>query len=241
MVGPISDAVYYVGGSWSHNSYGQWADAGRSWGQQSYNGNTGREWGRDGCDDSQDVGGSWWHGSRGTYGEAGRYWGWDAQDIYRQTEDGASLFFDTSDVLPGAQIDGLDVISPDEILLSFSEPTFVHGLGCVDDSDIVLFKATSLGENTAGSFEMYFDGSDVGLCSSNDDVDGFSLLDDGSLLLSTTGRSFVDGVGYVSNEDILKFIPTSLGPIDEGKLQDVFRWQRRRSRLLQPLAKRRTP
>lgn len=224
VVGPLSDAVYYVGGSWSYNSYGQWGDAGRSWGQQShdYYGNTGRCWGRDGCDDCRDAGGSWWHGSRDTDGNAGRYWGWEAQDIYRQTEDGVSLFFDTSDVLPRAQIDGLDVIAPDEILLSFSERTFIQGLGCVDDSDIVLLKATSLGENTAGSFQMYFDGSDVGLCSSDDDVDGFSLLDDGSLLLSTTGHAFVDGVGYFSSEDILQFMPTSLGQSTKGSFEMYF-------------------
>ncbi len=155
-------------------------------------------------------------------GNAGRYWGPGSRDIYRQTEDGTSLFFDGSDVLPWSQIDGIDVISPNEILLSFSNRTFVHGLGNVEDSDIVLFTATSLGESTAGNFEMYFDGSDVGLRSFNEGVDGFSLLDDGSLLLSTTGSFYVSGPGSFHDEDVMKFKPTSLGHQTAGSFEMYF-------------------
>ena len=36
-------------------------------------------------------------------------------------------------------------------------------VGVVEGRDIVRFVPTSLGETTAGSFEMYFDGSDVNL------------------------------------------------------------------------------
>ncbi len=144
------------------------------------------------------------------------------RDIYQQTEDGVSLLFDGSDVLAFGKIDGLDVIAVDEILLSFKTKTYVSGLGVVDDSDIVLFKATSLGEDTAGSFEMYFDGSDVGLTSSGEDVDGFALAEDGSLVLSTRKGASVDGVGAVRDEDLLMFTPTSLGEDTAGSFELYF-------------------
>ena len=34
-------------------------------------------------------------------------------------------------------------------------------VGAVSDSDIISFMATSLGNNTSGNFELYFDGSYV--------------------------------------------------------------------------------
>ena len=156
-------------------------------------------------------------------GGAGRYAGLNSRDIYRQTEDGVSLFFDGSDVqIRWAQIDGLDVIAADEILLSFDKRTYLPGLGSVDESDIVLFKASSLGEHTAGRFEMYFDGSDVGLRSYRKDVDGFSLAKDGSLLLSMSGDSMVKDVGWVADEDVLMFKPTSLGRTTAGSFEMYF-------------------
>ena len=105
---------------------------------------------------------------------------------------------------------------------SFNTRTFVPGLGCVDDSDIVQFKATSLGEDTAGSFEMYFDGSDVGLRSFREDFDGFSLAEDGSLLLSTKGNSYIKGIGRVGDEDVLMFKSTSLGEATAGSFEMYF-------------------
>ena len=155
-------------------------------------------------------------------GGSGFFSGQSPRDVYQLTEDGARLLFDGSDVLRFGTIDGLDVIAADEILLSFATKTYIRGLGFVDDSDIVLFKATSLGENTEGSFEMYFDGSDVGLTSFGEDVDGFSLAEDGSLLLSTRGRASVEGVSKVRDEDVLIFRPASLGEETAGDFEMYF-------------------
>ena len=52
-------------------------------------------------------------------GGTGRFCWHGSGDVYRQTEDGASLFFDGSDVLRWSQTGGLDVIAADEILLLF--------------------------------------------------------------------------------------------------------------------------
>lgn len=99
-----------------------------------------------------------------------------------------NLLFDGSDLgLAGVTIDAFDVISETEILLSFTNPINIAGFGNVDDSDIVKFNATSLGDNTTGTFEKFFDGSDVGLSLSGEDIDGVTLREDGTLLFSTSG------------------------------------------------------
>ena len=124
--------------------------------------------------------------------------------------------FDGSDVgLTAASIDAIDIISANEILLSFGNKVNITGLGQVDDSDIVKFKATSLGETTAGTFEMVLDGSDVGLTTGSEDIDALTRLSDGSLLVSTAGKARVPGV-TAEGEDILRFSPTTLGNETSG-------------------------
>ncbi|MEM9482966.1 MAG: hypothetical protein AAGA83_04665, partial [Cyanobacteria bacterium P01_F01_bin.116] len=142
------------------------------------------------------------------------------QDVVQFDGTDFSVLFDGSDVgLPNSndyEINALDLISPNQLLLSFDEGgLFLPGLGIVDDSDVVLFTATSLGENTAGSFSLYFDGSDVGLSSNGEDIDGITSLSDGTLLISTTGNVNVPGVSR-NDEDILQFTPTSLGTNTAG-------------------------
>ncbi len=102
-----------------------------------------------------------------------------------------AMYFDGSDVgVGGFAISAFAIVDSDEILMSFSASGSVPGIGTVDDSDIVKFTATSLGDVTAGSFDLYFDGSDVGLTRSGEDIDALELLPNGHLLIST-----VDGLG----------------------------------------------
>ncbi len=130
-----------------------------------------------------------------------------------------SLYFDGSDVLgtTGFTLDAFTIMSPTEILMSFTSSGTVPGVsGTVADEDIVRFTATSLGATTAGTFSLYFDGSDVGLASSSDeDVDAIELLPDGRLLVSTVGAVGVTGVSG-QDEDLLAFTPTSLGATTAG-------------------------
>ena len=128
-----------------------------------------------------------------------------------------SRYFDGSDVgLSGLKLDAFAVISSDEILISFTNAGSVPGIaGTVDDSDIVLFTATSLGESTAGSFSLYFDGSDVGLSKRGEDIDAIELLENGHLLISTQGGLSVSGASG-KDEDILEFTPRSLGASTTG-------------------------
>ena len=130
---------------------------------------------------------------------------------------GFSRYFDGSDVgVGGFKLDAFAVISADEILMSFTGAGSVPGVaGTVSDSDIVLFTATSLGETTAGSFSLYFDGSDVGLSKRSEDIDAIELLENGHLLISTLGGVSVSGAAG-RDEDILEFTPTSLGANTAG-------------------------
>ena len=134
-----------------------------------------------------------------------------------------SLYFDGSDVGLGSfRMDGFAIISSREILMSFTSSGSVPGVsGTVDDSDIVKFTSTSLGTSTAGSFELYFDGSDVSLTRSGEDIDGIELLPDGRLLISTKGSFSVSGLSG-KDEDISAFTPTSLGTNTAGSFELYF-------------------
>jgi hypothetical protein len=134
-----------------------------------------------------------------------------------------SLAFDGSDVgLSSLRIDAFSFLDATRLLLSFDAPGAVPGIaGTTDDSDIVLFTSTSPGTNTAGSFSLYFDGSDVGLTTFMEDVDALERLPNGHLLISTRNTVDVTGVS-AEDEDLLEFIPTQLGSVTSGTFSLYF-------------------
>ncbi|MCP4944176.1 MAG: hypothetical protein GY924_19650, partial [Planctomycetaceae bacterium] len=88
-------------------------------------------------------------------------------------------------------------------------------------SDIVRFVPTTLGTDTSGSFEMYFDGSDVGLSSNGEDLDAIGFAPDGRLLISTVGSFKVPGVSG-KDTDLFAFSPTGLGVNTNGTWSMYF-------------------
>ncbi len=70
----------------------------------------------------------------------------------------------------------------------------------VDDSDVVRFTPTSLGSTTAGTFSLYFDGSDVGLTANGEDVDGVTVHPDGRLIVSTQGGFSGTGASWADDD-----------------------------------------
>jgi hypothetical protein len=95
----------------------------------------------------------------------------------------------------------------------------------VDDSDIVRFIPSfpaSLGPDTAGTFEWYFDGSDVDLTTDAEDIDALTVLSDGGLVVSTVGQPTVPGVSGGMDEDLLLFTPTD--PAGVGDDSTVGTW-----------------
>lgn len=135
------------------------------------------------------------------------------------------LIWDGSDVKVKGDLDDFALLADGSLLLSFENPTAVAGIsGKVDDSDLVRFVPTTLGQSTAGRFELYFDGSDVGLTTNNEDIDAFAQLADGALLISTRGSASVTGATG-GNADLLRFAPTSLGANTAGSWSLYFRGQ----------------
>jgi hypothetical protein len=126
------------------------------------------------------------------------------------------LYFDGSDVgLSNADVDAFALLPDGSLLFSFITETAVPGIGKVDDSDIVRFVPSSLGPTTAGTFQMYFDGSDVGLTENGEDIDALTVLKDGRLIVSTTGNYSVANLAG-GNTDLLAFTPRSLGADTAG-------------------------
>ena len=99
--------------------------------------------------------------------------------------------------------------------MSFDTDFTLTGFGAVDDSDILRFTPTSTGSTTAGTWSWYFDGSDVGLSGTAEDVDALDVLPDGRLLISTLDNVSVTGASG-ADEDLLAFTPTALGATTSG-------------------------
>ena len=136
----------------------------------------------------------------------------DAEDIVRfNGKDRFDILFDGSELgINRASIDAFDIISDSEILMSFNRGVRLEGLGRIDDSDVVKFTATSLGEGaTAGQFEMFLKGRDIGLTRGQEDIDALTGLADGSLLFSTSGRARLSNGLQFADEDIIRYDPAS--------------------------------
>ena len=56
------------------------------------------------------------------------------------------------------------------------------------DEDLLRFTPTALGTTTAGTWELYFDGSAVGLAASSEDIGAATVDDLGKLYLVTKGK-----------------------------------------------------
>jgi hypothetical protein len=127
-----------------------------------------------------------------------------------------TLFFDGSDVgLAQNNIDAFHIRPDGSLLFSTAKPFKPAGLSKFDDSDVLYFDPHSVGEETAGTFALHFDGSDVGLTTSGERIGGLVELPDGRLLISTYGSAAVPGV-KAKDEDILLFSPASLGAETSG-------------------------
>ncbi|MEZ4616907.1 MAG: hypothetical protein R2867_15575 [Caldilineaceae bacterium] len=131
--------------------------------------------------------------------------------------DTATLYFDASDVgIISQDINAFYLEDDGSLLFSLDRNKTLPGISEeVDDSDVVRFIPTSLGETTAGSFVLYFDGSDVELTTTGEDIDALSRTPDGRLVISLLGAYAVTGATG-DDEDLLVFNATSLGENTTG-------------------------
>jgi hypothetical protein len=145
----------------------------------------------------------------------------DDEDIVQFNGSSWSLSFDGSDVGTSAvDLSAFSFLDSDSLLMSFSTAVTLNGIA-VAPQDVVRFDATSLGNTTAGTFSMYFDGSDVGLTSAAGYIDSLDRLSDGRLLISMT-NSFSTGTLSANDTDIAAFTPTSLGNTTSGTWSKYF-------------------
>ncbi len=132
------------------------------------------------------------------------------------------FFFDGSDVALSANGEDIDAIATTEDgrLLVSTVGRFAGAGANGADEDLMLFTG-SLGAATLGSFERFFDGSDVGLGGKGaTDVDAAGLTASGTLLLSIVKDATIEG-SVVGDEDVLEFSPASLGTATSGTF-DLF-------------------
>lgn len=132
--------------------------------------------------------------------------------------------FDGSDVgltasfSDAEDVDALFFLSDGSMLVSTRGAFSVAGVTGAN-ADLIRFTATSWGATTAGVWSMYFDGSDVGLSSTSENVDGLcvdeALTPYPDIYLSTNGSFWVSDLAG-QNEDIFIFQPTALGSTTTG-------------------------
>ena len=131
-----------------------------------------------------------------------------------------TFHFDGSDVgLAGdanRAIRSVSALSNGSLVFATFGSSSISGVGSFKAHDLLRFTPTSLGDVTAGSWSMHFDGSDVGLShNSQEPLDGAQILSDGRIMISTRGNISVPGYSG-SRNDIVEFTPTSLGSATAG-------------------------
>lgn len=135
-----------------------------------------------------------------------------------------SFHFDGSDVgltTDAEDIDAIAVATDGKLVISTLGNPSVTGLSSLADEDLIKFTATSLGATTAGTWSYHFDGSDVALTASGENIDACNILSGGIHTFSTTGNFSVSGASG-GKEDLFDFFPTSLGTNTAGSFAMFF-------------------
>lgn len=122
---------------------------------------------------------------------------------------GWSMYFDGSDVGLTKNVSAFEIQNDNSILLSLAAGQTVSGAGAVVPHDVLRFVPTSTGLNTGGSFQLWVDGSNVGLTTAAEKIDALGLTADGRIAISTSGAPAVAGPGgstlKAADEDALGF------------------------------------
>jgi FG-GAP repeat len=138
----------------------------------------------------------------------------DEDILVYDSKDGTwSMFFDGSQAGlggTGLDVDAFYVEGDGNILLSVDKSGIILPGGLtIDNSDIVRFKSSTPGDYKTGTYELYLDGSEVGLEDSADEnIDAIAFAPDGGLVISVNGNFNTSGV-TAKDEDLLAFNPTS--------------------------------
>jgi hypothetical protein len=136
----------------------------------------------------------------------------DATSLGDNTAGAFSLYLDGEDVGLSAStedIDAIELLADGRIIISTTGNWSVPGASG-QDRDLIAFTPTTLGATTSGAWAMHFDGSDVGLDTNGEDIDGVGIGANGAIHLSTLEAFTVPGLSG-ADEDVFACTPTSLG------------------------------
>jgi subtilisin family serine protease len=139
----------------------------------------------------------------------------DATSLGSTTAGSLSMYLDGSDVgltTDAEDIDALEVLTDGTVLLSTRGAASVTGGIKGADEDLLAFTPTTLGTTTTGTFSVWFDGSDVGLTATTEDVDAASVSPDGRIDLSTVGAFAVAGSSG-DGDDVFRCTASSTGSV----------------------------
>ena len=128
-----------------------------------------------------------------------------------------SMYFDGSDVgltTNAEDVDAVELLPNGHVLVSTINTVSANG-AAGEDEDLLEFVPATLGTVTAGTWSLYFDGSNVGLTASGEDVDSAAVDASGKIYLSTLNNFAVTGVSG-ADEDVFVFTPTALGAATAG-------------------------
>jgi subtilisin family serine protease len=139
----------------------------------------------------------------------------DTTSLGPTTSGSLSVYFDGSDVgldSNAEDVDAVEILTDGRMLLSTVGAASVAGGIAGADEDLLAFAPTTLGATTAGTFAVWFDGSDVGLTATAEDIDAASVSQDGRIYLSTLGAFAVAGASG-DGDDVSRCTASSLGSV----------------------------
>jgi hypothetical protein len=151
------------------------------------------------------------------------------QDVlaYNPATDAWTMLIDGSDIGLGATDLKAFEWRPDGTqIMGFNGRLTLPGIAAtVEPNDLVRFIPSRLGTTTQGRFELFFDGSDVGLSTASEAIDGAGFLPDGRLVISTIGAAQVPGATgtlSVTDRDLLVLSGGQLGEATQGSWELFF-------------------
>ena len=151
----------------------------------------------------------------------------DDSDIVRFVPGAAAfeMVFDGSDVglsTNAEDIDAIGLLPGGDLILSTRGKAAV-GVAATPH-DLLRFTPTQLGATTEGTWSVYFDGSDVGLSTTAENLTGVSVGAGGRLYLNTLGAFKVPGLSG-GPSDVFSCAPLSLGRVTSCDFSAGFFWR----------------
>lgn len=107
--------------------------------------------------------------------------------------DSWQMHFQAADVGLRGNLTAFDMGSWGRIYLSVAAIQALPGVGRVTPQDVLAFDPVSTGADTAGSFQLWMDGSDMGLTTVSETIDALAYEDYQVLSISTKGGGKIPG------------------------------------------------